>query len=81
MSEKTVEENKNEDSLKKKIEDVTPEEAFKNAFNLLMGQQYADAKSSFKNFISNYQESNLSGSAHYWLGEIYFLKKSIEKLL
>ena len=40
-----------------------------------MSKQYDDAIISLKKFIDNNKESNLAGSAHYWLGKIYIFKK------
>lgn len=73
-----------EDGQSKKIEDVkisnneiilNPEEEFQLAFDLLRNQKFDEAKKSLKVFIQKYETNILSGSAHYWLGEIYLLKK------
>ena len=38
-------------------------------------QKFEKAKSALKIFIQDHSSNNLAGSAHYWLGEIYILKK------
>ena len=59
--------------LKKII--LTPEEEFQIAFDLLRSQKFNEAKNVLHEFIENHKDNRLSGSAHYWLGEIYLLKK------
>ena len=54
---------------------LNPEDEFQQAFYLLRSQQFDEAKIALKKFIDNNKESNLAGSAHYWLGEIYILRK------
>ena len=55
--------------------DLDPDEQFQIAFDLLRSQQFDKAKEALNEFIDNNSDNNLSGSAHYWLGEIYLLKK------
>ena len=64
----------NENS-EEKITKLSPEDEFQRAFDMLRSQQFTDAKNALKIFIDNHKEEKLSGSAHYWLGEIYLLKK------
>ena len=45
------------------------------AFNNLRSQKFDEAEISLKKFISDFPDNNLSGSAYYWLGEMYLLKK------
>jgi len=54
---------------------LNPEDEFQQAFNLLRSGQFDEAKVALKKFIDNNNESNLAGPAHYWLGEIYILRK------
>ena len=42
---------------------------------MLRNQRFDEAKTSFLIFIEENNENILSGTAHYWLGEIYLLKK------
>ena len=62
-------------SLAEESTNSSPEEDFQKAFDLLRGQQFDDAKLAFKDYIKNYENNKLAGSAHYWLGELYLLKK------
>ena len=54
---------------------LNPEEEFQIAFDLLRSQEFNEAKNALHKFIENHKDNRLSGSAHYWLGEIYLLKK------
>ena len=65
--------------IEKSIIDLNPDQEFQQAFTFLRAQKYEDAIKAFKKFKYNYQENILSGSAHYWLGEIYLLKKEYKK--
>jgi tol-pal system protein YbgF len=62
-------------NVEENVINLSPEEEFQLAFDLLRSQRFNEAKDSLKKFIENHKDNNLSGSAHYWLGEIYFLKK------
>ena len=62
----------NQDILKKPL---LPEEQFQLAFDLLRSQQFDEARLALEKFIKDNPENQISGSAHYWLGEIYLLKK------
>ena len=59
----------------KNLPNLSPEDQFQQAFDLLRNQRFDEAKNSFLIFIKENNENNLSGTAHYWLGEIYLLKK------
>jgi len=54
---------------------LTPEEHFQSAFDNIRDKKWTEAKNSLEKFIENYPENQLSGSAHYWLGELYVLEK------
>ena len=55
--------------------DLSPDEQFQLAFDLLRSQKFDQAKNSLREFIVNNTNNDLAGSAHYWLGEIHLLKK------
>ena len=57
------------------LSNLSPEDQFQLAFDLLRNQRFEDAKDSFLLFIEENTDNTLSGTAHYWLGEIYLLKK------
>ena len=57
------------------FENQSPEDQFQLAFSNIRNKNYDNAKISFRQFIENNPENQLSGSAHYWLGELYLLEK------
>ncbi len=59
-----------------KEEVLSPEDQFQVAFDNIRDKKWQDAKTSFEQFISDNPENQLSGSAHYWLGELYILEKN-----
>ena len=58
---------------------LSPEDQFQLAFDLLRNQRFEEAKDSFLLFIEENTDNTLSGTAHYWLGEIYLLKKEFRE--
>ncbi len=58
-----------------KSTNLSPEDQFQDAFDNIRNKNWENAKNSFQTFIENYPENQLSGSAHYWLGELYILEK------
>ncbi len=54
---------------------LSPEDQFQLAFDHIRNKKYEEAKSSLKNFIKKNESNQLSGSAHYWLGELFILEK------
>ena len=59
-----------------KEEVLSPEDQFQKAFDNIRDKKWQDAKTSFEQFISDNPDNQLSGSAHYWLGELYILEKN-----
>ncbi len=49
-------------------------QSYEAAFNLLNKKDYEKAILGFKSFIQDYPSSSYAVNAHYWLGEIYYLK-------
>ncbi|MDC3022117.1 tol-pal system protein YbgF [Pelagibacteraceae bacterium] len=74
-NEEVVSENQ-EVNLNNKEEALSPEDQFQVAFDNIRDKKWQDAKTSFKQFISDNPDNQLSGSAHYWLGELYILEKN-----
>ncbi len=62
-------------SSEESLSNLNPEDKFQLAFDLLRNQRFEEAKTSFLIFIEENKDNTLSGTAHYWLGEIYLLKK------
>ena len=69
-SEKIEDTSNNENSI-----NLSPEAQFQFAFDLLRAQRFDEAKLALNEFIVNNKQSQFSGSAHYWLGEIHLLNK------
>ena len=65
----------NTKNTNKKIIYENPEKQFQAAFDNLRSQKFEQAKSDLELFIKEHPSNVLAGSAHYWLGEIYFLQK------
>ncbi len=59
-----------------KEEVLSPEDQFQEAFDNIRDKKWQDAKTSFEQFILDNPDNQLSGSAHYWLGELYILEKN-----
>ncbi len=59
----------------KTIVKLLPEEQFQIAFDNIRNKNWGEAKDLFIKFIDNNSDNQLSGSAHYWLGELYLLEK------
>ena len=55
---------------------MSPEDQFQVAFDNIRDKKWQDAKTSFEKFITDNPNNQLSGSAHYWLGELYILEKN-----
>ncbi len=55
---------------------LSPEDQFQVAFDNIRDKKWQDAKTSFEQFIADNPNNQLSGSAHYWLGELYILEKN-----
>ena len=66
----------NQIQIEPKLTNLTPESQFQIAFNHIRNKKYDEAKLSLKSFIKQNPESQLSGSAHYWLGELHLLGKN-----
>ncbi len=63
-------------NTEEKEEVLSPEDQFQVAFDNIRDKKWQDAKTSFEKFITNNPTNQLSGSAHYWLGELYILEKN-----
>jgi tol-pal system protein YbgF len=76
-SELNVEKEKN--SLLQKVSNLKPEEQMQYALDQMMKKNYNDSKNILDNFIENFPENQLSGSAHFWLGKIYLFETNYRK--
>lgn len=76
-SELNVEKEKN--SLLQEVSNLKPEEQMQYALDQMMKKNYNDSKNILDNFIENFPENQLSGSAHFWLGKIYLFETNYRK--
>ncbi len=77
-TENKIENNNNNENLtnsENTKNEISPEDQFQSAFDNIRNKKWEEAKISLQNFINNNPENQLSGSAHYWLGELYILEK------
>ena len=75
INSKDLSDSNNVSKADKKIIFLSPEEQFQAAYDKIRSQKFEEAKSDFNLFIKENPSNVLTGSAHYWLGEIYFLQK------
>ena len=54
---------------------ATPKDQYNYAFSLLRQQKFDDAAQALRAFIKNNPKDDLAGSAQYWLGESYYVRK------
>ena len=73
-----IAENK-EDSLLLEVNSLNPEEQMQYALDQMMKKNYDISKSILDQFIENFPENQLSGSAHFWLGKIYLFETNYRK--
>ena len=73
-----VAENK-EDALLKEVNSLNPEKQMQYALDQMMKKNYDISKSILNQFIENFPENKLSGSAHFWLGKIYLFETNYRK--
>jgi tol-pal system protein YbgF len=76
-SDLNVEKEKN--SLLKELSSLNPEEQMQYALDQMMKKNYNDSKNILDDFIKNFPENQLSGSAHFWLGKIYLFETNYRK--
>ena len=70
---------KEKNSLLKELSSLNPEEQMQYALDQMMKKNYNDSKNILDDFIKNFPENQLSGSAHFWLGKIYLFEKNYRK--
>jgi tol-pal system protein YbgF len=63
----------------KEINNLSPEEQLQFALDQMMKKNYDQSKISLEEFIENFPENQLSGSAHFWLGKIYLFESNYRK--
>lgn len=70
---------KEKNSLLKELSSLNPEEQMQYALDQMMKKNYNDSKNILDEFIKNFPENQLSGSAHFWLGKIYLFETNYRK--
>jgi len=53
---------------------LTPKAMYESSRQMLMRGEFADAEKSFKAFLEENREHELTGNARYWLGETYYVQ-------
>ena len=76
-SEINVEKKKNSVSID--LNNLSPEEQIQYALDQMMKKNYDESKNILAQFIENFPENQLSGSAHFWLGKIYLFETNYRK--
>jgi len=76
-SDLNVENEKN--SLLQEVSNLNPEEQMQYALDQMMKKNYNESKNILNQFIENFPENQLSGSAHFWLGKIYLFETNYRK--
>ncbi len=59
--------------------DHSPESQYKTAFQLINEGKYDEASEKFRDFVAAHGSHKLAALAHYWLGEIHYEKKELQK--
>ena len=70
---------KEKNSLLKEVSNLKPEEQMQYALDQMMKKNYNESKNILDQFIKNFPENQLSGSAHFWLGKIYLFETNFRK--
>jgi len=63
----------------KELNNLPPEEQLQFALDQMMKKNYDKSKIFLEEFIQNFPENQLSGSAHFWLGKIYLFESNYRK--
>ena len=61
------------------INGAQPRKLYDAGYNYLMASDYVSAEATFRSFLRNYPQDQLSGNAQYWLGETYFARGDYRK--
>ena len=66
-------------SLLQEVSNLNPEEQMQYALDQMMKKNYNESKNILDQFIENFPENQLSGSAHFWLGKIHLFETNYRK--
>ena len=70
---------KKKNSLLQELSSLNPEQQMQYALDQMMKKNYNQSKNILDQFIENFPENQLSGSAHFWLGKIYLFETNYRK--
>ncbi len=73
------EKNVNEKDQMEELKNLTPENQLQLALDQMMKKNYEKSKKILDDFIGNFPDNQLSGSAHFWLGKIYLFEENYRK--
>ena len=77
-SQNIIDENETKNK-EQELENLSPEELLQFALNQMMKKNYDNSKRLLENFILDFPENQLSGSAHFWLGKIHLFESDYIK--
>lgn len=60
---------------------LTPDDAYKKAYDLYNKGNIPQARDEFKRFLEAFPKSKYAENAHYWLGECYFSEKKYDEAI
>tara|TARA_Y100001970_G_scaffold164586_1_gene201100 strand:- start:3579 stop:4517 length:939 start_codon:yes stop_codon:yes gene_type:complete len=69
----------NQTTEEKETIKLSAEEKLQLALDLMMKKDYEESKKTLENFINDYPNNQLAGSAHFWLGKIYLFETNYRK--
>ena len=78
-SDVTIEIEKENNSILQEVGNLNPDEQLQYALDQIRKRNYKDSKDILNQFIENFPENQLSGSAYFWLGKIYSFEKNYRK--
>ena len=70
---------KEKNSLLQEVSNLNPEEQMQYALDQMMKKNYNESKNILDQFIENFPENQIAGSAHFWLGKIYLFETNYRK--
>lgn len=68
-----------EEQENNELQNLSPEDLLQFALDQMIKKNYEYSKKILDNFIEDYSENPLSGSAHFWLGKIYLFETDYRK--
>jgi tol-pal system protein YbgF len=63
------------------VDPAAEQQAYRSAFELLKGGQFAEASAALSAFLGDYPNGRFSDNAQYWLGESYYVSRAFDPAL